>query len=510
MGLSAFENAVVANPVSKQLDKFFHISRRKSSIMAELRAGLTLFMTSAYILFLNPLILSAGGLPKGDVLLATAISTGFATGIMGLVANYPWVCSVQLGTNVYFVYQVIKPGTKPEYCPEGSVIPDGGCDGFEIHYNKALAATVLEGIVFTAIALGGFRSSLMKLFPKTVLMAGAAGIGVFISFVGIKSMGVVVQADPPNLVQLNKQFNRCYNDPSNGPTCPWLSMAGLTLTAILTVYHLNGSLLIGILFTTFISWIKWTDTAPQKAVDAPTFQETAGNISFAWGSDSGKLISAFVTFLYLDFIGACITFYSMGTMMDIIDENGDIPNSNKGFLADGLGTVMGGILGTSCLTTYVESAAAVKEGGRTGLCACFCSVLFFLMCFLSPIFTAIPNIATGPILVLIGVLIFNESIIEIEWKDLTEAIPAFLTIIVQPFTSNIAYGAIAGFGAWIIIKLVTFQLHPWQKTWPGGSWATNYLHVQASRSMKMEMGDDTLPTTESDVAKQPPSPPPKV
>eukprot|EP00850_Spirogloea_muscicola_P011040 SM000067S20317 [mRNA] locus=s67:310511:313684:+ [translate_table: standard] len=510
---------VSANP-AVLLDDFFQIKKRGSTILTELRAGFTLFITSVYILALNPAILSGGGLNKEDVLLATAISTGIATGIMGLLANYPWVVSVQLGTNVFFVYNVIKPTSTDANCaalgqPIPPPNPDGtspGCFDVQIPYQKVLAATFLEGVIFLGIAVCGFRSSLMALIPKTILMAGAAGIGLFIAFVGMKDMGVSVQNSPPTLVQFNHvDWNKCFLDDNGAPRCCWLSLAGLVVTGILTVYMIPGSLIIGIFFVTFISWIKFNSTAP-KYTHIPKFHESAGSLSFAWGHRTGKLIEAMITFLYLDFIGSCITFYSMGTMMDIIDEEtGMLPNTNKGFVADAVGTMMGGLLGSSCLTTYVESASAVKEGGRTGLTAVVCSVAFFLMCFLSPIFAGpIPDIALGPILVIVGVLIFNDAIVQLDWKDLTEAVPAFLAIIVQPFTNNIAYGAIAGIGAYIIAKGVTYQLHPHQKKWPGYAACTAWLEKQNAKSMKMDMekwGGGEPPEYEgAPVKKGPPQP----
>lgn len=212
---------------------------------------------------------------------------------------------------------------------------------------------------------------------------------------------------------------------------------------------------------TFISWAEFNETAP-TFTHVPKFHDSAFTLDFAWVDKTGTLIGAFVTFLYLDFIGACITFYSMGTMMGIIDETtGLIPNSNKASSADAIGIMWGGLLGNLCLTTYVEFSAAVKEGGRTDLRVVVRSLLFFLMCFLSPIFAGpIPNIAEGPVLVIIGVLIFNDLIVEIDWRDFSEAIPAFLCIIVQPFTNNIAYGAITGIGAYIIIKGSTYSKIP--------------------------------------------------
>eukprot|EP00898_Chlorokybus_atmophyticus_P000922 jgi/Chlat1/1830/Chrsp14S02224 len=479
--------AFLAGP-EKKLNDFFQIRRRKSSWLTELRAGFTLFMTSAYILFLNPLILSAAGMPKDDILLATAISTGFATLIMAIAGNYPWVCSVQLGTNVYFVYNVVKPHP----CADD---PTQTC--YETPYPQALAAVFLEGLVFTAIACVGMRSVLLKLFPTTVLMAGACGIGVFIAWVGVKQNGFIIQNSPPTLTKLNPDFNICALDANGAPRCPWLAMAGLFLTGLLMLYRVNAAMLIGILFTTFITWIRWHTTAPDSVVRTPKFHETAGNLDFHWGDNTKTLVEAFITFLYLDFIGSCITFYSMG----------EIPRCNWAFLSDGLGTTLGGVLGTSSITTYVESAAAVRDGGRTGITALVCALLFFLCVFFSPIFAGpIPDIATGPILMLIGVVIFLESVIEINWMDLTEAIPAFLTIITMPFTNNIAYGAIMGLASYFCCKFVTFRINFWKfrmSEWPIGKRVDAYIKRMEARSSKLDLGDDqpALPMTVNDQGK---------
>ncbi|KAG2495504.1 hypothetical protein HYH03_006448 [Edaphochlamys debaryana] len=239
----------------------------------------------------------------------------------------------------------------------------------------------------------------------------------------------------------------------------------------------------GIFFTMFISWMKFPEKlstgnglVPDKVAYAPKFTATAGSLDFAWGDQTGKLIEAFITFLYLDFIGSCITFVAMGEMCGILDEKGNMPRSNMAFIADGFGTTLGGLLGSSALTTYVESASAVREGGRTGITALVCSLFFFAACFLSPLFSTIPAIATGPILALVGVLIFMPAILEINWHDITDAIPAFLTILGMPFTHNIAYGIIGGLMAHVIIKFFTYQLFDCQRNWPGAalyrSWAT--------------------------------------
>eukprot|EP00198_Chlamydomonas_reinhardtii_P009149 XP_001698486.1 xanthine/uracil/vitamin C permease [Chlamydomonas reinhardtii] len=541
------------NKVTRFLEPFFQVHTRGSNWLQEIRAGCCLFMTSAYILFLNPIILSGGtsgfntGMPGDDVALATSVATGCATLLMGVVANYPWVVSVQLGTNSYFVNSVLKLGVpcgahphfyggdtctgQPCSCSidaSGEQVVNervlvGGpcfnttaeCLGTEIPYEKALAATFLEGLVFLAICFLGIRRWLLKLFPKSILMAGAAGIGCFISFVGVKDMGVIVAAPYPTLLSLNLgipyvhggwgkpgydskvSFNSCrmYQDgPPYSVVCPWLSVGGLIFTAILLCWNINGAFIMGIFFTMFISWIKFPEKistgqglVPDKVAYLPKFQETAGAIDFQWGSQTGDLIIAFVTFLYLDFIGSCITFVAMGEMTGILDEKGNMPRSNMAFIADGFGTMLGGLLGSSALTTYVESASAVREGGRTGITAIVCALFFFAACFLSPLFSVIPAIATGPILALIGVLIFMPSVFEINWHDITDAIPAFVTMLGMPFTHNIAYGIIGGLLVHVIIKFFTYQLFDFQHSWPGAALYRRWATADVTKLMKMRM-----------------------
>jgi len=263
--------------------------------------------------------------------------------------------------------------------------------------------------------------------------------------------------------------------PPYGPVCPWLSMGGLIFTSFLLVWGINGAFIMGIFFTMFISWIKFPakqsamppGLVPDKVVDVASFQVTAGALDFNWGENTGALIGAFVMFLYLDFIGSSITFVSLGQMAGLLNKKGDMPRSNIAFLADGLGSTLGGLLGSSALTTYVESAAAMREGGRTGFTAVVCAVFFLISIVLWPLFSSIPAIATGPILCLIGALIFMESIWDIKWLDITDALPAFTTIVSMPFTHNIAYGVIAGLIMHILIKFVTYQLFSFQAKWPG-------------------------------------------
>lgn len=512
-------------------------------------------MASAYILFLNPLILSGNsigfptGMPAEDVTLATTFSTGAATAVMGLVANYPWVVSTQLGTNVYFVNNVLIPFTPcgahstltgddqpcsrvacectgdmtnpAEFTVLDSTAPltcstntTNVCLGTKIPFEQALAATFLEGVIFFLICVAGLRFWFLKIVPKQILLAGACGIGIFISFVGFKDAGFITQSAYPTLLRLNLEnqynggpvidltyhggpvWNSCimyYGGAPFGVQCNWLALGGLIFTGILLVWELNGALIAGILFTTFISWIIFPNKldadppglVPSQFANVPSWSDTAGKLDFNWGDNTGRLVGALFTFLYLDFLGSAITFAAMGAMCGLLNDKGEIPRSNRAFMADAVGTMLGGLTGSSALTTYVESAAAVREGGRTGLTACVCAILFFLSCFFYPWTSQIPTIATGPVLILIGVIIFMSAVYEVDFKDMSNAIPSYMTMLVMPFTHNIAYGIIAGWIAWVISKVVTFQLTGfplYQEKWgPGHSW---YQKVMAKdRSM---------------------------
>jgi AGZA family xanthine/uracil permease-like MFS transporter len=274
-----------------------------------------------------------------------------------------------------------------------------------------------------------------------------------------------------------------FDGPPFGLSCPWLALGGLIFTGILMCWQLNGALLAGILFTTFISWIKFPEKydampsglVPPKFAAVPKFSSdgTAFALDFSWGDNTGALIGAMFTFLYLDFLGSAITFAAMGQMQGMVNDKGDIPNANRAFSADAVGTIAGGLLGSSALTTYVESAAAVKEGGRTGITALVCAALFFLSCFFYPWTGYIPTPATGPILILIGVVIFQSAVYDVKWTEPEDAIPACMTMFVMPFTSNIAYGIIAGWIAWVVASFVTFKLLPgfplYQDKWPGAA-----------------------------------------
>ncbi|WIA12239.1 hypothetical protein OEZ85_012305 [Tetradesmus obliquus] len=522
-----------SNPVARFGERVFKVHSRGSTWMAEIRAGCVLFMTSAYILFLNPLILSGAsngfntGMPKQDIVLATAVATAVATATMGVVANYPWVVSTQLGTNSFFVNNVLgveKCGHHatmqgpdkacmgvpcacvPASATNMTLVPDvtlsgacaadtaNMCMGTRIPFEQGLACTFLEGLVFILICVTGLRAVIIRMFPKSVLMAGAAGIGVFIAFVGMKDSGFIAAAPFPTLVGLNTEwpykhggwgandyhscigFNSCtmyFDGPPYSVVCPWLAVAGLLVTCVLLVWNVNGAFIIGIFFTMFASWAKFPQKmsegglVPDKVVDVARFTKTAGALDFNWGANTGELIGALMMFLYLDLVGSSITFVSLGQMAGVLNKKGDMPRSNIAFLADAFGTTLGGVLGSSALTTYVESASAMREGGRTGFTAVVCSLFFLASIALWPLFSSIPSIATGPILCLIGAVIFLESIHDITWSDMTDAVPAFTTIMAMPFTHNIAYGVIAGLIMHVFVKFCTFKLFPFQRNWPG-------------------------------------------
>ncbi|KAL4858275.1 Adenine/guanine permease AZG1 [Chlorella vulgaris] len=415
----------------------------------------------------------------------------FFTPSNSVCAGQPCTCTEQAdGT---FTVDQMGTAADPGECWDPSVLAQDSCLGSEVPYQAALSATFLEGLVFLIICITGLRSVIMRWIPRCILIAGACGIGIFIMFVGWKGMGVVVADKYPNLVRLNTEvqydvtgwgsaavhsgigFNSCVmllTAPPYGPVCPWLSVGGLVFTAILMLWNVPGAFLAGCLFTTFISWGVFPETVsngglvPDKVAYAPKFTETAGALSFHWSPNVGRVVGAFVTFLYLDFIGSAITFCSLGQMAGILDEHGNIPRANLAFIADAIASMMGGLLGSSAIVCYVESSAGMREGGRTGFAALVCAILFFLASFLSPLFGQIPSIATSPILVLVGVLIFASSVPDINWDDYTDVIPVLVTTTIMPFTSNIAYGIIGGIGAYMVCKLSTYQLLTWERFAP--------------------------------------------
>lgn len=413
------------------LDQFFRLRAHDTTIGVELRAGLVTFLTLSYILFVNPQILSAAGLPRQDVVVATALASAAATLLMGLWANFPFALAPGMGLNVYFAFGVVE--------------------GLGVSWQVALAAVFIEGLLFLALALSGIRGALLRAIPAPIKIATMSGIGLFLAMIGLKNAGVV-RDDPRNLVGLGD-----LSDPST-----LLALAGLVLIAALMSRRVKGAILLGILLVSVIAWSSGIAAAPAAILSLPSLpEETFLALDFS-GLLTGELLVVVLAFLFVDFFDTAGTLIGVGRLAGFVDERGELPRANRAFSADALGTTVGALLGTSTVTSYVESATGVEEGGRTGLTAVTVAFLFVLSLFLTPLFVAVPAIATAPALIVVGALMMRGAR-ELEWNRIDDAIPAFLTMVAMPLTFSIANGITLGIVSFVAIKLLSgrpHQVHP--------------------------------------------------
>lgn len=404
------------------IDRRFGITRSASTIPAELRAGVATFLTMSYILFVNPQILSEAGMPIQDVAFATAVSAGVATLVMGLYAGYPFALAPGMGLNAYFTY--------------GVVLEMG------ISYQVALAAVFLEGVLFLALSLGGIRAAILNAIPLTLKHATTAGIGLFLGIIGFQNAGIVAE-NPATMVALG--------DLANPVTVA--ALAGLGLTAVLMVRRVLGALLIGIVAIAGYLWLTGLAPVPETLAAVPRLpRETLGAFDFS-GLMTGKLLMVVLAFLFVDFFDTAGTLVGVGTLGGFVDRRGEMERASQAFSADAVGTIVGASLGTSTVTTYVESATGIEEGGRTGLTAVVVAILFFLSLWFMPLFIAVPTAATAPALIVVGALMVR-AVSDVPWNRLDESIPAFLTIAVMPFTYSIANGIAAGIVSLVLLKML--------------------------------------------------------
>ena len=415
----------------QMLDQLFGLEKHGTNVWTEVRAGVVTFLTLSYILFVNPQILSQAGLPSEDVVVATALASALATAVMGLWANYPFALAPGMGLNAYFTFGVV------------------GAMG--VDWRVALAAVFVEGILFLILALTGVRTALLRAIPTPIKVATMAGIGLFLAMIGLQSAGVVV-ASEATLVGLGSIKSRT----------TLLALAGVVLIAVLMSKRRRGAILVGILAVAVVAWVSGIAPAPTRWVTIPSLpQETLLALDFR-GLFTGKMIGVVLAFLFVDFFDTAGTLIGVGRLAGFVDDRGDLPRANRAFSADALGTSFGALLGTSTVTSYVESATGVEEGGRTGLTAVTVSGLFLLSLFLTPIFVAVPAIATAPALIIVGALMMRGSR-DIDWTAPEESIPAFLTMILMPLTYSIANGITLGVVAFVAIKTLAGrwrEIHP--------------------------------------------------
>jgi adenine/guanine/hypoxanthine permease len=413
------------------LDRHFRISERGSSIGTEIRAGVATFLTMAYILFVNPQILAEAGMPVEDVTLATALAASIATMVMGLAANYPFALAPGMGLNAYFTYGVVL--------------------GMGVSYQTALAAVFVEGLLFLLLAFGGIRTAVVNAIPPNLKRAITAGIGLFLTIIGFSSAGFI-QASPATLVTLGDLTS----------TAAVIALGGLLLMAAMLSRGWSGAILIGIIAMTAVAWTTGLSPAPKRVAMVPGLPtETFLALDFQ-GLLSGKLVIVILAFLFVDFFDTAGSLIGIGRIGKFLDEEGRLPRANRAFTADAAGTTVGALLGTSTVTTYIESATGIRDGGRTGLTAIVVSILFALSTVFTPVFVAVPAAATAPALIVVGALMMTSAR-EIDWVRTDEALPAFLTMAAMPFTYSIANGVVFGIVSYAAVKVLSGRprdVHP--------------------------------------------------
>jgi AGZA family xanthine/uracil permease-like MFS transporter len=407
------------------MEKLFKLQEHGSTFQREIVAGLTTFFTMAYILAVNPgmLGLIGNGMTPGAVFTATAIASAIATIVMAFAANLPVALAPGMGLNAFFTFTVVF--------------------GMGYSWQMALTAVFLEGILFIVLSLFNVREAIIKAIPANLKSAVAVGIGLFIALIGFSNAGIVV-GDTGTIVGLGNL--------TSGTAL--LAILGLIIIIVLYSLKVPGSILIGILITTIIGIPLGVTAIPEGW---KPFATPAAPLFFKFDFStvlSFKFFTVFFTFLFVDIFDTIGTLVGVTTQAGIIGKDGTIPRVKQALLADAVGTVAGAALGTSTVTSYVESAAGVAAGGRTGLTALTTGVLFLLALFLSPIFLLIPAAATAPALIMVGFLMM-KPVTSINFEDPTEGIPAFLAIVMMPFAYSIADGIVYGVLAYVILKAAT-------------------------------------------------------
>ncbi|XP_057435376.1 adenine/guanine permease AZG1-like [Lotus japonicus] len=442
---------------------------------------------------------------RRDLIVATVVSSLIGCTLMGLFANLPLALAPGMGANAYFAYSVVGfhgSGTVP--------------------YGTALTAIFLEGLIFLFISAVGFRAKLAKLVPRPVRVSSSAGIGLFLAFIGLQNgEGIgLIGSSPSTLVTLGgcprsdltalapvitaangtvsllpggtvSDNILCLKDRMESPTL-WLGLVGFVIIAYCMMKNIKGAMIYGIVFVTMISWFRNTavtvfpDTDSgnaafhyfKKVVDVHVIKSTAGALSFN-GIGKSTFWEALLTFLYLDILDTTGTLYSMARFAGFLDINGDFEGQYFAFMADASSIVVGSLLGTSPVTTFIESSTGIREGGRTGLTALTVAAYFLLAFFFTPLLASIPPWAVGPPLILVGVMMMR-CVVEIQWDDMREAVPAFVTILLMPLTYSIAYGLIGGIGTYIV-------LHVWE-------WVEEFVrkHVTMRKSLKGISNEDNV------------------
>ncbi len=416
----------VTQPINRGIiDRTFKLSEHNTNVKTEILAGITTFMTMAYILVVNAGILSEAGMDKNAVFAATAIAAFIGSMAMGLLANYPIALAPGMGLNAFFAYSVVL--------------------GMGHSWQFALCAVLIEGIIFIILTLTNVREKIIDCIPAVLKHAVTAGIGLFIALIGLSNAGIVVNG--PTILALGN-----LTDP-----LVLLTLFGILLAGILLAKNVKGAFLLAMIIVSAVGMIAGLVALPQGIIAAaPSIEPVFLKALSIQPSEifSFDMIIVVFTFLFVDLFDTVGCLVGVASKGDMLDENGKLPKAKQALMADAIGTTAGALLGTSTVTAYIESAAGIGEGGKTGLTAVTTGLLFLLALFFAPVFTAIPTQATAPVLILVGVMMCS-SLTKIDFNDFTNAIPAFLTFAMMPLAYSIADGIIFGIISFTVLKLVT-------------------------------------------------------
>ncbi len=429
------------------MEKLFHLKENHTDVKTEVMAGITTFMTMAYILAVNPNILSAAGMDARAVLIATSLAAFVGTMLMAFLANYPFALAPGMGLNAYFAYTVVL--------------------SMGYSWQMALLAVFVEGIVFIVLSLTNVREAIFNAIPLTLKSAVSVGIGLFVAFVGLQNAKLIVNSDS-TLLTYQHFKGETFHSVGIGAL---LTLIGVLLIAVMLIKNVKGAILYGIILTWVLGIIceltgiyvpdaeaGMYSVIPTAFVsfDFSSLGNTFGqvfNLDFT-NFNIGNFIVVMFAFLFVDLFDTLGTLIGVASKADMLDEEGKLPRIKGALLADAIATSAGAVLGTSTTTTYVESASGVTEGGRTGLTAATTAVLFLLASIFSPLFLTIPSFATAPALIVVGFYMMG-AVVKINFDDMTDAIPAFLTILVMPLAYSISEGIAIGVVSWTLINLLS-------------------------------------------------------
>lgn len=408
------------------LDKFFEIEKRQSSLKKEIIGGTTTFLTMAYIIFVNPSILGDAGMDKSALITVTIVASIIGTLLAGIWAKVPYAMAPGMGLNAFFTYTLVI--------------------GMGIPWETALGVVFISGVIFLALTITGFRTKIIHSIPLSLRLGVGAGIGLFISFIGFQNMGLIV-SNPATIVGLGK-FT---------PTL-LIGLIGLLITAILEVRKVRGGIFYGIIITTLIALFSGQISTPDSFISMPPSMEPLFFKLDILSALSLSLIGAIFSFMFVDLFDSVGTIVACSYEAGFVDKDGKVQHVDKILEVDAVASVAGALLGTSTTTTYIESAAGIANGARTGFASVVTAALFFAALFFAPLIGIVPAYATAPALIIVGVYMF-KNIKEIDFNDFTESIPAFLTIILMPLTYSISIGLSFGFISYVILKIAVGKIN---------------------------------------------------